>query len=556
MGALKVLVTSAWPYAYSIPHIGNLIGSVLSADVIARYHRLKGDEVVFVSGSDEHGTPIEVEAILRRKEPKELTDEIHEKIKKIFDEFEISFDNYTRTESSVHKNFVREFYRKIYERGYLFKKEVEQLYCENCKIFLPDRFVIGVCPICNYERARGDQCENCGSLLEPLQLINPRCAICNSKPIKKNSEHFFIDFPRLRNKVIEYIESNPYFDKRIKTISLGYIREEFRPRALTRDNKWGIPAPFEGFENKTIYVWFEAVLGYISATIEYFKGKEDWKEFWFNKDALTYYFIGKDNIPFHSVIFTALLMASGEGYNLPHIISATEFLTFGGKKFSKSQRIGIWLDEALQILEADYWRYALIHMRPEERDSDFSIEVFVELVNSHLNDTLGNLIYRVLHFVKTHYNYLIPKPATLKEEDLNVLKSVEEKIRNVDQSLRQVKLRSALNQAMDIARLGNWYLNEKKPWELIKSDKESADRVIYILMRILNSLSVVLSPFIPKKSLEIRELLNLPLEFKWEDAFKDPYNINHRISEPRILFRKISVDYVNKKIQEIRGSTD
>ncbi len=529
-----------------------MIGSVLSADVIARYHRLKNDEVVFVSGSDEHGTPIEVEAILSGKEPKALTDKIHEKIKKIFEEFEISFDNYTRTESEVHKKFARDFYRKIYERGYIFKKEVEQLYCENCKIFLPDRFVIGTCPICNYERARGDQCENCGNLLDPIQLIKPKCVICGKTPVKKISEHFFIDFPRVRNKVIEYIENNPYFDKRIKTISLSYIKEEFRPRALTRDNKWGIPAPFEGAENKTIYVWFEAVLGYISATIEYFKGKDDWKEFWFNKEALTYYFIGKDNIPFHTVIFPALLLISGEEYNLPHIVSATEFLTFGGRKFSKSQRIGIWLDETLPIIEADYWRYALIYMRPEERDSDFSIEIFVDLVNSHLNDTLGNFIYRVLHFVKNYYDYVVPKPENLNEEDLNILKNLENKIKAVDQSLSQVKLKNALNYAMDIARLGNWYFNERKPWEQIKSDKENADRTIYVLMRILNSLSIVLSPFMPKKSKELRELLNLPLEIKWEDAFKDPYNINHKIAEPKILFRKISVEYVNKKLQEIR----
>lgn len=554
MSNLRVLVTCAWPYAYSIPHLGNLIGSVLSADVIARYHRLKGDKVVFVSGSDEHGTPIEVEAIQRRKKPKELTDEIHEKIKKIFEEFEISFDNYTRTESEVHKNFVREFYRKVYERGFIFKKEVIQLFCENCKIFLPDRFVIGTCPFCGYDKARGDQCENCGNLLDPDQLISPRCAICNSNPVKKKTEHFFIDFPRLREKVIEYINNNPYFDKRIKSISLGYIKDEFKARSITRDNKWGISAPFQKAEDKTIYVWFEAVLGYISATIEYFKESDEWKEFWLNNEALTYYFIGKDNIPFHAVIFPALLMASGEGYNLPHIISATEFLTFEGKKFSKSQRIGIWLDEALKIMDADYWRYALIYLRPEERDTDFSIQAFVELVNSHLNDTLGNFIYRTLHFIKNYYDYKIPKPKEMSKEGEEILKEINRIIKEIEDSFKAVKLRNALNYAMELARLGNRYFNEKKPWELVK--KGSADEVLYLSAKIIAILSVVLSPFIPKKANEIRNMLNLREKIEWEEIYQDPFIEDHHINEPLIIFRKTSVEEIKRKLEEIRKVSD
>lgn len=552
MKKLKVLVTCAWPYAYSIPHLGNLIGSVLSADVIARYHRLKGHEVVFVSGSDEHGTPIEVEAMLRKKTPKELTDEIHEKIKKIFEDFEISFSNYTRTESETHKNFVREFYLKVKKNGYIFYEKVTQLYCEKDSIFLPDRFVIGTCPICGYERARGDQCENCGNLLEPLQLINPRCVVCGNKPIQKETVHGFIDFPKLREKVIEYINNNPYFDKRTKTMSLSYIKDEFRPRALTRDNKWGIPAPFEDLENKTIYVWFEAVLGYISATIEYFKD-ERWKEYWFNKEALTYYFIGKDNIPFHAVIFPALLMATKEEYNLPHIISATEFLTYEGKKFSKSQGIGIWLDEALQLAEADYWRYVLVYLRPEERDTEFSLKLFVELVNSHLNDTLGNLIYRVLIFVKNNFSYTIKRPKEISEEGKSILSKMEELINESDKSFSQVKLRNALNFAMDIARLGNWFFNEKKPWEKVKTNKDEVYEQIYILMRLLNALSIVLYPIMPKKCLELRKMLNLAIEFYWEDALKDPFGEEHKIAEPKILFKKFNLEELQKSLEIIRA---
>jgi len=547
---LKVLVTCAWPYAYSIPHLGNLIHP-LSADVIARYHRLKGDDVVFVSGSDEHGTPIEVEAMLRKKKPRELTDEMHAEIKKIFENLEISFNNYTRTESEIHKDFVRKFYKKIEENGYIFYQKMIQLFCEKDSIFLPDRFVIGTCPICGYERARGDQCENCGSLLEPMQLIEPRCIVCGSKPIQKETKHGFIDFPKLRDKVIEYINNNPYFDKRTKIMSLSYIKDEFRARALTRDNQWGIPAPFKELENKTIYVWFEAVLGYISATIEYFND-ERWKEFWFNKEALTYYFIGKDNIPFHAVIFPALLMANSQGYNLPHIISTTEFLTYEGKKFSKSQGIGIWLDEALQLAEPDYWRYVLIYLRPEERDTEFSLKLFVELVNSHLNDTLGNLAYRVLSFTKNYFEYTVKKPQLLTQEEKDVLLKTEELIKEADSSFRQVKLRNALNAAMDIARLGNWFFNEKKPWEIAKRNREEASRIIYVLLRLLNSLSVVLFPIIPSKCLELRHMMNLPEQFVWEDALADPFEKTHKISEPKILFRKYTLEELQNKLEAIR----
>ncbi|MGC8949488.1 MAG: methionine--tRNA ligase, partial [Thermoprotei archaeon] len=288
-----------------MPHLGNLIGSALSADVIARYHRIRGDEVVFVSGSDEHGTPIEVEAIKRGIEPKALTDLMHEKISSLFKDWGISFDNYTRTESSTHKRFIQEFYLKVYKNGYIFDQEDTQLYCTNCQRFLPDRFVLGVCPYCGYDKARGDQCENCGHLLEPTALINPKCAICGSTPIEKTSRHWYLDLRKLEPEITEYIMNNPNFDDVTRSHSLNYMKQGLKPRSITRDNKWGIPAPFPGSEGKTIYVWMEAVLGYISATIEYFekKGNPDaWKEWWFNKDTKTLYFIGKDNIPFHAII--------------------------------------------------------------------------------------------------------------------------------------------------------------------------------------------------------------------------------------------------------------
>jgi methionyl-tRNA synthetase len=398
----KVLVTSAWPYINVTPHIGNLVGSVLSADVVARYYRLKGEEVVMVSGSDEHGTPIEVEAIRLGVSPKNLTDRNHARVVSLFKNWGISFDNYTRTENPVHKEFVQNHLMKIFNNGYISVQETTMLYCENCRRFLPDRFVEGKCPYCGNESARGDQCDSCGRLLEPTILLEPYCVICKSKPVTKTTKHWYFDLSKFSEKLSDYLKSNEQMPTTTKNFSLNLIKEGLKPRAVTRDVGWGIPAPFPGAEGKTIYVWVEAVLGYVSATIEYFRNRgepEKWKEYWFDKNAKTLYFIGKDNIPFHTIILPALLLASGEEYNLPWNVSATEFLQFGGEKASKSQRRGIFIDEALQLFPADYWRYYLMATRPETKDSNFSWELFIEKVNSDLNDTFGNFIHRTLTFI-------------------------------------------------------------------------------------------------------------------------------------------------------------
>ncbi|MEM3642099.1 MAG: class I tRNA ligase family protein, partial [Candidatus Bathyarchaeia archaeon] len=296
----KILVTSAWPYINVTPHIGNLVGSVLSADVVARYYRMIGENVLMVSGSDEHGTPIEVEAIKRGISPRELTDKNHAKVAELFIKWGISFDNYTRTESPMHKEFVQNHLMKIYRNGYIFVQETQMLYCEKCCRFLPDRFVEGKCPYCGHERARGDQCDFCGRLLEPIILIEPYCVICKSKPTVKSTKHWYIDLSKLAQELSEYIMRNEQMPNNVKNFSLNLIKEGLKPRAVTRDIGWGIPAPFPEAENKTIYVWVEALLGYVSATIEYFRNRgepEGWRNFWFNKDAKTLYFVGKDNIP-------------------------------------------------------------------------------------------------------------------------------------------------------------------------------------------------------------------------------------------------------------------
>jgi methionyl-tRNA synthetase len=530
-----------------MPHLGNLVGSVLSADVAARYYRLRGEDVLMVSGSDEHGTPIEVEALRQGITPKELTDRNHARVVELFKRWDASYDNYTRTESPVHKEFVQALLMKIYNNGYIFSQETQMLYCERDQRFLPDRFVEGRCPYCGYERARGDQCDRCGRLLETTFLIEPHCVICGNAPTIKTTEHWYIDLSRLSDQLSQYIRENRQLPANAKNFSLNWIKEGLKPRAVTRDVEWGIPAPFPGAEGKTIYVWVDAVLGYVSATIEYYRriGKpEKWREFWCNKDAKTLYFIGKDNIPFHTIILPALLLASGEGYNLPWNVSATEFLQFKGEKASKSQRIGIWIDEALELFPVDYWRFFLMATRPELKDTNFSWDFFLEKINADLNDTFGNFIHRTLTFINAQFDSDIPQPQKLSAEDEMILQSIGEKVETIAQELEATKLQSAANNLISLSRVGNQYLNEKEPWNLIKTDREQAATTLYVAAQIVKALAVTSAPFIPGTAQQLWQTLNLPgsvQESRWEEALT-PLEAEHKIAESKPLFRKIDAD--------------
>jgi methionyl-tRNA synthetase len=529
-----------------VPHLGNLVGSVLSADVTARYQRLQGNDVLMVSGSDEHGTPIEVEAIKQGITPKELTDRNHRIVADLFTRWGASFDNYTRTESPVHKEFVQQTLMKIYKNGYIFIQDTQMLYCEHDQRFLPDRFVEGKCPYCGYERARGDQCENCGRLLETTFLLEPRCVICGNTPIVKTTRHWYIDLSKFAEPLTKFLQENKQISTNAKNFSLNWIKEGLKPRAVTRDVEWGIPAPFPGAEDKTIYVWVDAVLGYVSATIEYCKriGKpEKWRVFWFDKAAETLYFVGKDNIPFHTIILPALLLATGEDYNLPWNVSATEFLQFKGEKASKSQRIGIWIDEALELFPADYWRFFLMATRPESKDSNFSWDSFLEKINADLNDTFGNFIHRTLTFITAQFNGEIPQPK-LTSEDEAVLQAVREKVESASNNLDNAKLQSAATTLISITRVGNQYLNDKEPWNLIKTDKAKAATILYVSAQIVKAACVVSAPFMPTTAERLWQTLNLNSSVqaaKWEDALK-PLEAGHKIGKAKPLFRKIDAD--------------
>lgn len=549
----KWLVFSAWPYVNATPHLGNLIGSILSADIAARFLRMTGAEVVFASGSDMHGTPIEVEAIKLGIEPKELAEKNHERIKSLFEKWRISFDNYSKTESEVHIKFVQDFYRKVYENGYVFEDVVQMLYCPKDKIFLPDRFVVGTCPYCGYEKAHGDQCENCGRLLEPTLLINPRCAICGSTPEIRTTKHWFFDLPKLQDKLKEYIENNENLPANARNMSLQMLKEGLKPRSLTRDNKWGIPAPFPGAEGKTIYVWMEAVLGYISAVKEYFEKQgrpEKWREFWFNKDVKAVYFIGKDNIPFHTIIFPALLLASGEGYILPWTVASTEYLLFKGLKFSKSKRRGIWIDEAIEVFPVDYWRYALVALRPEVRDTNFTWEEFQRLVNSELNDIIGNYIHRVLTLTYRRFGGKIPEAEKSDKRENEVEEKIAELVDAAKESMYRFRFKDALSKIIQLAGVGNAFINDTRPWE--KPEKEAAS-ILYTALHIVKALAIMLSPIIPDSAQKIWEYLGYEdkVEARLWDEAKQPPPPGQRLKKPEPIFSKISNKDIERAIQMI-----
>ncbi len=548
---MKYIVCSAWPYINNVPHLGTMIGSLLSGDVYARFLKLMGEEVIYVSGSDEHGSPIEVEARRKGVDPKELTDQMHEYVSKIIREWDIDFTNYTRTHNPVHIEFVREFMMKLYENGYIRKKREMLPYCPKCKIFLADRFIIGTCPYCGYDKARGDQCENCGRLLHPTELINPRCVFCGSRPIYRETDHWFFQLDKTADKLVSWLEGNRELDDNVRKYSLNWVKEGLRERSITRDSSWGIPAPFPGAEGKTIYVWFDALLGYISAVKQYFQniGKpEEFEKWWKNRETRTVYFIGKDNIPFHAIIFPSMIIASGENYPLPWRISATEYLLFKEEKFSKSQGIGVWSDEALIMLPVDYWRFALIRMRPEGKDTNFSWVEFYRIVNTELNDDIGNLMHRILSFLWTRFGGTVPEPGRITEEDSKMIDDIREYAKKTISLFKDIRLRQASETIVKLGRRGNQYLNARAPWDLIKSKPEEASTVMYIGANLVRSLALLLYPITPRASARIFYMLGLeePRPGDYVKAGELLIKPGHKIRKPEPVFKKLPKDFLDR----------
>ncbi|MFX0081274.1 MAG: methionine--tRNA ligase [Candidatus Hodarchaeota archaeon] len=559
----KWIVTSAWPYVNATPHLGNLIGSTLSADVFARFLRLIGEEVVFVSGSDSHGTPISVEAKKLNVPAEELAMKYHKIIKDLHEKWNISFDNYTITHNPTHIEYVRKMYLDIQKNGYVKEKQIESLYCENDNLFLPDRFVEGTCPNCKDEGARGDQCDNCQRILTPLELIKPRCAICENTPVVRKTKHWYLDLPKLQDRLKKLIDENEIIPSNARNMCLNSIKEGLPERAITRDLEWGIPAPFKGAEDKTIYVWFEAVLGYITAVKEWaeklIKKPDKFDFFWKDPNTKAVYFIGKDNIIFHLIVFPGLLLAYNEDKKdneklvLPYNVSSTEWLLYENEKLSKSRGIGIWIDEALKLAPLDYWRFNLLFNRPETSDTSFLWSEFENNVKT-LNDNIGNFIHRTLTFIEKQFNSSIPEKVEYNEIDKKFTDRINNIGLEVRESLQNFRIRKAIRDIVNFGKEGNIYLNDRAPWHLIKKDKNAAGHVFNICAQTVYALAILLGPFIPDTSEKILSYLNAPKlsELSWDNISDDAIKAKQKIKKPEPLFQKLEIEEIKKEYQKLK----
>jgi methionyl-tRNA synthetase len=512
-------ISVAWPYANGDLHVGHIAGAYLPADIFARYHRLKGNRVLMVSGSDSHGTPITVEADKRGIEPKELFEHYHNRFLETQKAIGISYDLFTHTDTENHHRIAQDFFTRLYQEEYLYLETQRQLYSEAERRFLPDRYVEGTCPICGYNEARGDQCDNCGNLLDALELIDPRSKTDGSRPVVRETEHFFIDLPAFTDRLLTYLDSHAdHWRPNVINFARNYVEAGLKGRAVTRDIEWGVQVPREGWEKKRLYVWFEAVMGYFTASVEWAQNTgapQAWKDWWYDPEAKGYCFIGKDNIPFHTLIWQSELIGVESIYdedkkrslNLPYDVPANEFMTFEGAQFSKSRNWAVWLPDILERYDPDPIRYYVTVVMPETRDTDFSWADFVRRNNDELVATWGNLANRVLSFANKHWEGLVPDPGDLHAEDQALLDQIEGGFESIGESIEAVKLRAALQEAMRLAREVNAYLDHAPWFKVVKDDKAAAARTVYTALRAIDSLKILLSPFLPFSSERLHRML-------------------------------------------------
>jgi methionyl-tRNA synthetase len=512
-------VSVAWPYANGDLHVGHLAGAYLPADIFARYHRLKGNRILMVSGSDSHGTPITIEADKRGETPRQLFERYHLRFLETLQAIGISFDLFTHTDTENHHRIAQDFFTMLLKREHLYRDRQRQLYSETEKRFLPDRYVEGTCPICGFERARGDQCERCSSVLDATELIRPRSKTDGSTPVVRETEHFFLDLPSFASRLLPYIEAHAdNWRPNVLNFTRNYIEGGLKGRPVTRDIEWGVPVPIPGWGGKCLYVWFEAVMGYFTASVEWASNigqPEAWKDWWYNPQARIYNFIGKDNIPFHTIIWPAELLGvdgiyqsdSSRHINLPYDVPSNEFMNIEGAKFSKSHNWAIWLPDILTRFDPDPIRFYVTSVMPESRDTDFSWTDFVRRNNDELVATWGNLANRVLSFAYKHWDGQVPEPGSLRPMDIELLAQVESGFDAIGRLLEAVHLREALAEGLALARATNGYL-DRAPWfGVIKQDKSAAATTVYTALRAIDSLKILLSPFLPFTAERLHQML-------------------------------------------------
>ncbi len=597
----KIGVFVAWPYANGPLHLGHIAGAYLPADIFARYHRLLGNEVLVVSGSDSHGTPVTITADEEGKSPRQVFEHYHHIFLESFARLGISFDLFTHTDTENHYRISQDFFLKLYQNEEIYRATEKQLYCVDDARFLPDRYIEGQCPICGYPRARGDQCENCGNVLDALQLINPRCRLAKDGAAHtlevRDTEHFYLDLAQFNQPLLDWARTQAHWKSNVRAFTLNYLRGDgtdenptgLHGRAITRDLDWGIPIPeaVGKFPSKRIYVWFEAVIGYYSASVEWARNNElgdKWREWWtVAENVKPYYFIGKDNIPFHTVIWPAIILGYGQARDLPlplpYDVPANEFLNLEGRKFSKSAHWAVWINDYLADYDPDPLRYLLSTNMPEYADTDFSWREFVRRNNDELVATWGNLANRALTFAYKNFDKQVPTPGELSDQDRALLEKSERVFTTIGDALVHTRFKEGIQLAFEVAREANVYLNATEPWKTIKQDRARAATSIYVALRVIDNLKTLLYPYLPHSSADLHRQLGYDGDLagtfdiktfeeetrshevlvyspptanaRWSPSQLAP---GQKLGEPKALFKKLDESVVEKEVSKLGKS--
>ena len=548
----RILIGVAWPYANGPLHLGHIAGAYLPADIFARYHRLKGNDVLMVSGSDQHGAPITIRAEQESITPGQVAAKYHQQFVDCWEKLGISWDLYTTTETLNHTEVTHDIFLTLLDKGHIYKDTMQQAHCERCARFLPDRYLAGTCPYCGFPRARGDECDECGKPLVPSELKDLRCYICGTTPHFHSSEHFFLRLSAFQHDLAAWTKEQTHWRRHVLSSTWKFLNEGLRDRAITRDLEWGITVPQPGFERKRIYVWFEAVIGYLSASKEWAMLRGDdtaWQPYW-QGEAKSFYFIGKDNIFFHSLIWPAMLLGYG-GLQLPYDVPANEFLTIEGSRLSTSRNWAVWLPDYLERYAPDPLRYTLAANMPENGDSDFSWREFLRRNNNELVATYGNLAHRVLTFAHRNFDGTVPAPGDLDEPSRTLLRRAEAALDDVDGLLYDREFKAAVKEAMSLAQEANRYLDEQAPWKTLKTDREASARSVYTVLSLLAVLKTALYPFLPFSSEKLHSYLGFDSTVKdsgWKAQFLPP---GQKLREPEPLFAKLDEDIVAEETSRL-----
>ena len=542
----KIYIGVAWPYANGSLHLGHIAGCYLPADIFARYCRMKGRDVLMVSGSDDHGTPITITADNENTTPQAIVDRFNKEHTENMKQMGISFDLFTNTNTKNHEEVTQDIFLTLYNKEHIYKKSVEAFYCNHCKRFLPDRYIEGTCPHCNNENARGDQCDECGKLLDPEDLINVRCKICGNTPEIKTSDHLFFALSKFEKKLEKWMKDKKHWKDSVWKFTDNWLKNGLKDRAITRDMEWGIKVPIDGFDDKRIYVWFDAVIGYLAASKEWAKiqGKPKlWEDWWKDPKARHYYFLAKDNIPFHTLIWPSIIMSYSNELDLPYDIPANEYLRLKGEQFSKSRGTAVWVPDIIKNFDVDAVRYYLSINMPENKDTNWLWDDFVAKNNDELVGAYGNFIHRVVTFTQKNFGE-IPKQGNLDKLDKEAFDKIKEAGKEVSESLEKCEFKKGLRAAMSLAQFGNYYFDQKQPWVLVKQDKEKCGTVLHICLKIVKALSVFTAPYLPFSSDKVWSLLGETGSIHdnlWDVAFED-LKVGFKLQRPQPLFKKLNLE--------------